>query len=269
VPFRSLLGAVQREPYLRPLQATAEFAVGGLVLTLERAGPDAALDQFVATAHRHLKRQGYSCGRPAPAPVAGYGDGRAAVITPRRRSRWPGSAGGERDGSPQIQLYALIGPYALTLTTEAAQADQARAFGPVRLDPPVPPAVTPVASLPAVSGTAVRERLRIRRPAGHLTAIVSPGIASAEEYAAAQISALQQQMPRTVVSDARPDVFLGGRPCVRVTAVTPGKGGPPSSEVWWLGVAEGRGVMFQAAAPDGDIAPEQAQRLRDLVILLR
>ncbi len=163
----------------------------------------------------------------------------------------------------------MIGPYALTLTTEAARADQARAFGPVRLDPPVAPAVTPVASLPAVSGAAVRERLRISRAAGLLTAVVSPGAASAEEYAAAQISALQQQLPRTSVSDARPDVFLGGRPCVRVSVVTADDGGPGRSEVWWLGVADGRGVMLRAAGPSGDIAPEQVRRLRDLVVLLR
>jgi hypothetical protein len=268
-PFRSLLGAVPCEPYLRPLQATAEFAVGGLVLTLERAGPGAALDQFVAATHQHLKRRGYSCGRPAPAPVAGYDDGRVAVIMPRRRGRRGGLAGGGRADTPQIQLYAMIGPYALTLTTEAARAEQARAFGPVCLDPPVAPAVTPVAWLPAVSRAAVRERLRISRAAGLLTAVVSPGAASAEEYAAAQIGALRQQLPRTSVSDARPDVFLGGRPCVRVAVVTADDGGPARSEVWWLGVADGRGVMLRASGASGDIASEQVRRLRDLVVLLR
>jgi hypothetical protein len=255
------------------VSVSARLETGGLVITLEPAG-GATLDDFAAARRKDLRYQRCACGPPVPATAGGY-PGVAMTVTPKPGARAGGSAlrtrprwYAERPAGPHVRLYALVGPYSLTV---AAGLDQQQALdvAPVIVEPPAPPLMSPVIRLPSVGGQWVDEHLILGEAAVRLTALVShtsvtgpPG-----DYARQQISRLQGGRPGLDVGDERPDMFLGGWPCLRVTAVGQDPAGRVRSEYWWVGVANGHGVTIRGSGTKSIIEPDQARRLRDLVVL--
>src|SRR5262249_62092844 len=127
-----------------------------------------SLDDFADITGRRLRRRGYSCGPSYRAEVTGFADGRARIVAKKKRFRRPA-------GEPQLQLYALTGPYSLILTVTEAQAGLAADLGPIRLDRPAWPAITPGVQMPAVGRAAGGEELMLTRPDGRAAACGSPG----------------------------------------------------------------------------------------------
>ena len=212
-PFRSLLGAIPAADDLGPPEISSQFKIGDVHLVLEPVATT-SVDDFVDITGRRLRRRGYSCGPSYRAEVSGFADGRAWVVAKKKRFRRPG-------GEPQLQLYALTGPYSLILTVTEAQAGLADDLGPIRLDPPPSPAITPVVQMPAVGRSAVEEKLILTRRNVRLTAVVSPGpiTTSTDDFAITRLESMRSQLPDMAVGDWQPDVFLGGWPCARHTFV--------------------------------------------------
>jgi hypothetical protein len=153
--FRNLLGiALPPGPVgqpaipVDPATIALRFTVGPVEVSLEIAKHGG--EQFAENARRQLRRRQrsavgsryppwldfgygtrYKFGPTHPAQVAGY-PGLARVITVKARRR-------ERR---LIQMYAIVGPYAMTLRVPEAQA--AHELGPVTLYPAKPPVITPV-----------------------------------------------------------------------------------------------------------------------------
>jgi hypothetical protein len=259
-PFRSLLAALPPDDRRDPGQVALEFSLPGVHLTAEPAA--AGLDDVVAAAGKRLKRRGFACGPVYPAPVAGFPDGQGRVVTQKKRGRRPA-------GPPQFQLYAMAGPYSLVMTASEADAGLIHGVGPIRLDPPVPPAVTPVVRIPAADQSGVEEKLVISRRAARLTAVVSPGLVAmaADQFAAASLYRRQSEQPNVAVDAGQPDTFLGGQPCIRHAFVHGGQmRDPVRSEFWWAGVVAGRGIQVSVTGTTTIIDLGQACRLRDLVM---
>jgi hypothetical protein len=128
-PFRGLLGAIASADHLDPPEISQRFKIGDMHVVLE-LGATTSVDDLVDTAGKRLKRRGYACGPTYRTEVAGLADGRARVVARRKKF-------GREAGLPQLQLYAMTGPYSLILTVAAADAPLARGLGPIRLDPPV------------------------------------------------------------------------------------------------------------------------------------
>lgn len=259
VPYRSCLGVMQPAGQASWPAAAAEFAVGGMVITV-RPAASADLDAHVSRERKQRKRAGWSCGHPQPSPVAGYPDGR---LLPMRSKRARGAA-------PQVRLFTLAGAYLVTVWADEAQAGLAQSLGPVLVEPPVPPLVTPVVRVPGTGGPPPAELLVLTEGAVRLAVQASAGpvTASTDDYAAAALSDLAARLPGTTLGSARRDVFLGGWPCTRVTAVAGGERTPVRSEYWWVGTAAGRGYTFFGAGTKSIIDAEQACRLRDLVVAI-
>ena len=263
-PFRSLLGAIPPADDLGPPEISSRFKIGDVHLVLEPA-TTTSLDDFVDIAGRRLRRRGYSCGPSHRAEVAGFADGRARVVAKKKRFGRPA-------GEPQRQLYALTGPYSLILTVTEAHAGLAADLGPIRLDPPASPAITPVVRMSAVGWSSVEEKLILTRRNVRLTAVVSPGLitTSTDDFAITRLEAMRSRLPDMAAGDWHPDVFLGGWPCARLTFVHGGvrAGDVVRSEYWWAGVVMNRGIQIFVLGTKAIIDLDQARRLQDLAVLV-
>ena len=263
-PFRSLLGAIPAADDLGPPEISSQFKIGDLHLVLEPAATT-SVDDFVDITGRRLRRRGYSCGPSYRAEVGGFADGRAWVVAKKKRFRRPG-------GEPQLQLYALTGPYSLILTVTEAQAGLADDLGPIRLDPPPSPAITPVVQMPAVGRSAVEEKLILTRRNVRLTAVVSPGLITAhtDDFAISRLERMRSRLPDMAVGDWQPDVFLGGWPCALHAFVHGGvrAGEVVRSEYWWAGVVMNRGIQIFVLGTKAIIDLDQARRLQNLAVLV-
>lgn len=263
-PFRTLLGAMAPAGQLDPPEVSSRFKIGDVHVVVEPAATT-SVEDFTAVTGRRLKRKGYSCGPSYRAEVAGFADGRARVVAKRKRFRHPA-------GEPQLQLYALIGPYSMIVTVTEAQAGLATELGPIRLDPPVPPAITPVVHMPAVGRSSVEEKLILTRRNARLTAVISPGLVttSTDDFAITSLESMRSRLPDMAAGDWQPDVFLGGRPCVRQTFVHGGvrAGEVVRSEYWWAGVVMDRGIQIFVLGTKSIIDLDQARRLQDLAVLV-
>ena len=258
--YRNLLTAAPMGGSISPSEISLRFQSGPLHVAVEPT--PLPLDQFVETVRKRLRRGGFSCGPASQAPVAGFPDGRVQVVTKKKRR-------GSQAGEPQLQFYALAGPYAVMLTVAQAQAGLAQAFGPIQLYPGVPPAITPIVQLPVPDPAAVEERLILGRADVRLTALAAAGqvTASAEEYAMTSLATMLSHSPTLKVGDRQPDAFLGGWPCLRHTFVHTGASlrDPVRSEFWWAGVAAGRGMQIFALGTKSIIDLEQARQMANLV----
>ena len=263
-PFRSLLGAIPAADDLGPPEISSQFKIGDVHLVLEPVATT-SVDDFVDITGRRLRRRGYSCGPPYRAEVGGFADGRARVVAKKKRFRRPG-------GEPQLQLYALTGPYSLILTVTEAQAGLADDLGPIRVDPPPSPAITPVVQMPAVGRSAVEEKLILTRRNVRLTAVVSPGpiTTSTDDFAITRLESMRSQLPDMAVGDWQPDVFLGGWLCARHTFVHGGvrAGEVVRSEYWWAGVVMDRGIQIFVLGTKAIIDLDHARRLQGLAVLV-
>jgi hypothetical protein len=263
-PFRSMLGATQPAHHLDPPEISLRFRVGEVHIVLEPAATS-SVDHFVDITGKRLKRRGYSCGPPYSTEVAGFADGRGRVVARKKKFRRPAS-------EPQLQLYTMIRPYSLVLTVAEGQAGRAREFGPIMLDAPVAPAINPVVRLLAADRSPVEETIVLTRRNARLTAVISPRpvTTSNDEFAMASLENIRSRLPNMAVGDWQPDVFLGGRPCVRHTFVHGGvqAGGVVRSEFWWAGVVAERGIQIFVLGTKSIIDQDQARRLQDLVVLV-
>jgi hypothetical protein len=166
----------------------------------------------------------------------------------------------------------MIGPYSLVLTVAEGQAGRAREFGPIMLDAPVAPAITPVVRLLAADRSPVEETIVLTRQNARLTAVISPRPVTTtnDEFAMASLENIRSRLPNMAVGDWQPDEFLGGRPCVRHTFVHGGvgSGGVVRSEFWWAGVMAERGIQIFVLGTKSIIDLDQARQLQDLVVLV-
>jgi len=261
-PFRSLLGAVQPFAVGASPEASLRFKIRDVHVVLEPSATT-SVDDFAETVGKRLKRRGYSCGPTSPSPVAGFAEGRARVVVKKKKLRTPA-------GQPQLQLYALVGPYSLMLTVAEAQAGLAHAFGPIAVYPPVPPSITPVVQMPGADTSVVEEKLILTRGDTRLTAVIAPGpvTMSTDQYAMARLESMRSRLPNMAVGDWQTDAFLGGRGCLRNTFVHGGGNAVIRSEYWWVGVVMNRGIQIFVLGTKTIIDLDQAHRLQDLVVLV-
>ena len=258
-PFRSFLSA--RPPGGRPgpPPISMRFRLPGVQILAEPA--TTSLDDFTEAVGKRLRRRGFRCGPTYATPVAVYPDGRGRVVLPRKRGRVP-------QGEPQIQLYTMAGPFSLVLTISEAHDELARRLGPVWLYPPAPPAVSPVAEIPAADLSCVTEVLTITQDGARLTAAVAAGLVQMppDQFVAAGLALLQRENPTMAMGGWQPDVFLGGHPCTGYAFVHGSKiQENVRSGYWWTGIVSGRGIQVTVAGTTSIIDLDQARRLRDLV----
>jgi hypothetical protein len=254
-----VLGAVRPQADRGKPDISLRFNLQGLNIVLQ---PAPSLEAHMDATRKRLKRGGYKCGETYQAGVLGF-DGRARLVNRKKKGfRRPA-------GPPEVQMYAMVGPYALTVTVPQAQAETAQRFGPVRIDPAPPPIVTPVLHLPA-HASSVEEKLTITQGSARLTGLVvrGPVAMSTEQFVAASVSSLQRQMPNLAVGDYQPDVFLGGWPCVRQTFVHGGAQSLVRSEFWWAGVVAERGIQVSVSGTKSIINSREARELQSLVTLV-
>jgi len=241
-----------------------QFNLGHLHVVLEPAA-EPSLDKRMATTAKRLKRAGYSCQPPYPAQIAGFTDGRARVVTKKKKGRRPA-------GEPQLQLYAMAGPYSLVLTLPEAQSGLASSFGPVAIDPAAPPAIVPIVRMGVPNPSQVAERLILTGRRARLTAIMTrdPVTASSDQFATSCLQGITGQMKDVAVNEGQPDMFLGGQYCIRHTFVIGGvkAGSAIRSEHWWAGVVGGYGVQIFVTATKSIIDLDQARGLKDTVVLI-
>lgn len=290
VPFRNLLGVAESVPFtpapgqpggpVSPPTITLRFDVGPVSVLVETASGD--LWHVAEATRRKIRRRpgsyfapryypwlgssrpGYSFEPTSPAQVAGY-PGLARVITVHTRNRVCQCV---------VQMYTVVGPYAMTLTAPHAQA--AHDLGRLGLYPAAPPVITPVVRMPSVSADAIEEHLTIASGNLRLTAAVAPGTItmSSQDFAQAILADLRDRIPDLAADDWEPDVFLGGLPCVRDTFVRGGLSGATAvatavrSEFWWAGVAGGRGVEVFVTGRNSIIGLDDARPLRDVLVAL-
>jgi hypothetical protein len=292
VPFSNLLGVTQAPPSApagpagqpgtpdTPVTITLRFDVGPVSVTLETAKGDVwqvaeatrgkmrrGQGSYFAPGYYPWLGSGHSGHRPryffeptSPAQVAGY-PGLARVITVYTRNRMCQCV---------VQMYTVVGPYAVTLTAPHAQA--AHDLGRLGLYPAAPPVITPVVRMPSVSADTVEEHLTMVRRNLRLTAAVTPGhvALSSQDFGLTILADLQSRIPDLAVDDWEPDVFLGGLPCVRDAFVRGGLSGATAvrSEFWWAGVAGGRGVEVFVTGGNSIIGLDDASPLRDVLVAL-
>jgi hypothetical protein len=253
-----VLGAVAAQASRGQAEVSLRFNVQGLNIVLQ---PAPSLEAHLDTTRKRLKRRGWKCGEIYPAGVLGF-DGRARLVTRKKKGRRPA-------GPPEVQMYAMAGPYALTVTVAQAQADLAQSFGPIRIGPAPSPITTPVLHLPA-RASSVEEKLTITQGSARLTGLVvrGPVAMSTEQFVAAGLDARQRQDPNLAVGDYQTDVFLGGWPCVRQTFVHGGAQSLLRSEFWWAGVVAERGIQVSVSGTKSIINQHEARELQSLVALI-
>jgi hypothetical protein len=258
-PFRNVLGAVPPQAGRGQPDISLRFNVQGLSIVLQ---PASGLQAYMDLTRKRLKRKGWSVGEPYQTGVLGF-DGRARLIKRKKKGfRRPA-------GLPEVQSYAMVGPYALTVTVPQARADLATSFGSLRIDPAPSPIVTPVVQLPAPASS-VEEKLTITQGSARLTSLVvrGPVAMSTEQFVAASLGIMQREMPNLAVGDYQPDVFLGGWPCVRQTFVHGGAQSLVRSEFWWAGVVAERGIQVSVSGTKSIIDQHEARELQSLVTLI-
>jgi hypothetical protein len=276
VPFRNLLGLIGFAPTavgpgapagmtglrVDPAWVSLQFTISPLTVMVETARGD--LQQRAESAGKQLRRRGYTVGPVSPADVVGYG-GLSRIVTAKKRGKRPA-------GQPVIQLYTIVGPYALTLSVPQAMAGFERTIGQIGLFPPVSPVITPIVRISKANPNAVTEKIVITREWVKLTALVSPGQVSqsTDEFAMTSLNQLRSRLPDLAVDNWQPDVFLGSQPCVRDTFLRGGvnRSDPVRSEYWWAGVVNGRGIQLFASATKSIISLDEARPFRDVVVLL-
>jgi hypothetical protein len=246
---------------VNPATISQHFTVGPVSLVVQPAS--GSPEQLAETARKRMRRRrrGYGFGPTNPAEVAGY-PGVARVITTKKRRGQPASP-------PVIQMYAIVGPYGVMVTSP--QGSRAPAIGSVGLYPAAPPVISPIVRLPGIDPLSVEEKLTISRGSVKLTGIVSarPVTRSTDEFAMDVLAKLRSQIPDLAVDNWQPDVFLGGHACVRDTFLRGGlRGAPLRSEFWWAGVIAGRGVQLLVSGTKSIIDLQEAMPLRDVVVLL-
>jgi hypothetical protein len=259
-PFRNVLGAVPPQAGRGQPDISLRFNVqGGLSIVLQ---PASGLQAYMDLTRKRLKRRGWSVGEPYQTEVLGL-DGRARLIKRKKKGfRRPA-------GLPEVQSYAMVGPYALTVTVPQARAELATSFGSLRIDPAPSPIVTPVVQLPAPASS-VEERLTITQGSARLNSVVvrGPVPMSTEQFVAASLGIMQREMPNLAVGDYQPDVFLGGWPCVRQTFVHGGAQSLVRSEFWWAGVVAEHGIQVSVSGTKAIISQHEARELQSLVALI-
>jgi hypothetical protein len=244
-----------------PLAVTMQFTVGPLTAMVEIARGD--VQQRAASAGKRLGRRHYMVGPVTPDNVAGYG-GLSRIVCAKKWRNRPA-------GQPLVQMYAIVGPYALTLTLPQTSAGLERSLGQVNLFPPAPPVITPIVRISGASASAVKEKVTITRDWAKLTALVSAGTVnqSTDEFAMASLNTMRSQLRDLAVDQWQPDVFLGGQPCVRDTFLRGGMNRDAvRSEYWWAGVVNGRGIQLFVSATKSIISFDEARPLSDVVVLL-
>jgi hypothetical protein len=248
--------------HVDPSAISLHFTVGPVTVLVETA--TGTVEQRAESARKSLRRRGYDIGPVSHAGVAGYA-GLARTVRAKKKGRRPA-------GPPVVQMYTIIGPYAVMVSVTQAQAGLAATLGQIGLYPAAPPVISPLVRIPAVDRYAVEEKITITRNWVKLTALVSPGAVtmSGDEFAMASLADLRSRIPDLEVDNWRPDVFLGGQPCIRDTFLRGGRrsSDPVRSEFWWAGVVNGRGIQLFVSGTKSIIGLDEAQPLRDLVVLL-
>jgi hypothetical protein len=274
VAFRNLLGVAQFAPaapsgppgagmHVSPSAISQRFEVGPAQVIVEAAGGN--VDQVAETARKRLHRRAYNVGATYPTQVAGY-PGLGRVVQAKKKGQRPA-------GPPVVQSYAIVGPYALILSVNQADAAFATSLGQVALYPAAPPVISPIVRIPGADRYDVRERVIITRDWVKLTGHMSKGhiIQSSEQFAMEKLAELRGLMVNMAVDNWQPDVFLGGQPCVRDTFLHGGTSRSNSmvrSEFWWAGVVGGRGIQLFVTATKSIISLDEARPLRDVIVLL-
>ena len=261
--YGNKLGAIQ--PFDSRLVAaiSMQFSVGPMQVMVEK-GSAAGLDQLVKASGRRLKRAGYKCGPPYRTEVAGLADGRGRTFIKKPKFRKP-------VGESFLQLFAMPLPYSVVLTVPEAQAEMARNLGPIRIDPPAPPAIVPLTWIPVPDLPDVSEKLILSVPGMRLTAMITrePVTASTDQFVMDCRYGITSRQGNAAMDQGQPDTFLGGQYCIRHTFVH--GGGTRSavrSEYWWAGVVAGYGVQIFVLGTQTIIDAEQARRLMDFVVFI-
>lgn len=261
--YRNKLGAVQSAGSRLAPEISLRFSVGPMQVIVENA-TEPSLDQLVKASGRRLKRAGYKCMPPYQTEVAGLANGRGRTVVKKRKLRQPA-------GEPLLQLCAMPGPYSLFLTVPEAQARLARDFGPVRIDPPAPPAIVPITWMLVPDVSAVSEQLILTVRGIRLTAMITrePVTASSDQFAMTSLQGMISRLGNAAVSEGQPDTFLGGQYCIRHTFVLGGgTSSPVRSEYWWAGVVAGFGLEVFVLGTRTIINLEDARRLMDYVLVI-
>jgi hypothetical protein len=273
--FRNVLGITQATPVaaytpagpvgpppvpINPTAISQHFTVGQVTLVVQPASGNP--EQLAETARKRMRRtrKGYTFGDIYPADVAGY-PGVARLVTARARRRLPPSA-------PVIQMYTVVGPYGVMVTTPEAAAGPG--LGTVGIYPAVPPVITPIVRLPGNDRLSVEEKVTVTMGNLKLTGIVSRGqvTSSTDEFAMRVLNTLRSRIQDLEVDQWQPDVFLGGQACVRDTFLRGGlRSDPVRSEFWWAGVVGGRGIQLFVSGKT-IIELREALPLRDVTVLL-
>jgi hypothetical protein len=269
--FRNLLGIVAFAPaanpagpagmHVDPATISMQFTVGPLAVNVEAARGD--VRQRAAAAGKRLGRRRYTVGPVSPAEVAGYA-GLSRVACAKKWRNRPA-------GQPLIQMYTIVGPYALTLTVPQTSAGFERTLGQISLYAAAPAVLTPIVRIPGADAHAVKEKVTITRNWAKLTALVSPGhvTQSTEDFAMTSLNTIRSKLQDLAADQWQPDVFLGGQPCVRDTFLRGGVNRDAvRSEYWWAGVVNGRGIQLIVSATKSIISYEEARPLSDVVVLL-
>jgi hypothetical protein len=269
VAFCNLLGVAQfapaapaASPGAGPSPLYQRFRVGQVLVIVAADGGSA--EQVAETARKRLGSP-FKVGPTYPAQVAGY-PGLGRVVQAKATRYKPA-------GPPEVQTYAVVGPYSLTLTADEVNAGSVSTVGQVSLYPAAPPVITPIVRIPAADRYDVEERVIIHRDSVKLTAIVSPGrvAKSSEEFAVTIVDGMRSRLPNIAVDNWQPDVFLGGQPCIQGRFLHVGAGlfdARVRSEFWWAGVVGGRGIQVFVSDTKSVVTLDEARPLRDVVVLL-
>jgi hypothetical protein len=261
--YRNKLGAIWPSNSRLTAAISMQFSIGPMQVTIERAGA-AGLDELAKASGRRLRRAGYKCGPLFRTEVVGLADGRGRTFIKKPKFRKPA-------GESILQLFALPLPYCITLTVPEVQAEMARNLGPIRIDPPAPPAISPLTWIPVPDLPGIGEKLILTVPDMRLTAMITsdPVTASTDQFAMDCLYGITTRLGNAAMGEAQPDTFLGGQYCIRRTFVHGGgTGSAVRSEYWWAGAVAGYGVQIFVLGTKTIIDVEHARQLMDFVALI-
>jgi len=261
--YRNKLGAVWPSDSRLVAAVSMQFSIGPMQVTVEN-GSAAGLDELAKAMGKRLHRAGYKCGPLFRTEVAGIADGRGRTFIKKTKFRKP-------TGESFLQLMAMPLPYSIVLTVPEAQAEMARNLGPIRIDPPAPPAISPLTWIPVPDLRGIGEKLILTVPGMRLTAMITsdPVTASSEQFATDCLYDITTRLGNTAMGEGQPDTFLGGQYCIRRTFVLGGgTGSTVRSEYWWAGVVAGYGVQVFVLGTKTIIDAEQARQLMDFVVFI-